>query len=175
MNTQIVQLLTSISAYGETHLAEIECDLSQLDALQDEAIKKLCASFIAIHQAVDLQQQTLSSMLLSGGSLTEYATLVEATQRDVSRYAGEAVAGLQFQDMTSQLIDRMVVHLSRLRDALGALDPGTLSLSEETHSHLPDRLNALRDRVATHCTEMSDCLRSTVNQRHMNSGEVELF
>ena len=178
MNTQIMELLTRVSAYGEQHLAEIECDLTQIDALQDEAIKKLCASFIAIHQAVNLQQQTLSSMLLSGSSLAEYATLVEATQRDVSRHAGEAVAGLQFQDMTSQLIGRMVLHLSRLRDAISALDIGNGSLSEETeetHNKLPDRLNALRDAVAAHCAEMSDCLRSTVNQRHMNSGEVELF
>lgn len=174
MNTQITQELTRLSTYGEQHLAEIECDLSQLDALQDEAIKKLFASFIAIHQAVSVQQQTLENLLVSGGSLAEYATLVEATRHEVSRHTGEAVTGLQFQDMTSQLIGRMASHLSRLRDVLGALDLGDVALPE-THNDLPGRLDALRDQVTAHCTGMTGSLRNAVNQRHMNSGEVELF
>lgn len=175
MNTQILQLLTNVSAYGDQHLSEIECDLMQLDALQDEAIKKLCASFIAMHHAIHLQQQTLSSMLLSGSSLAEYATFVKTTQRDISRHTRQAVAGLQFQDMTSQLIRRMVLHLSDMRDVLGALDMGSDSLSEETLDRLPGMLNDLRDRVGSGCADLTGGLRSTVNQRHMGSGEIELF
>jgi len=174
MNTQIAQGLTHLSAYSGQHLAEIECDLAQLDALQDEAVKKLFASFIAIHEAVNDQQQTLDKLLHAGGSLAEYAVQIQATQAAVSRHAREAVAGLQFQDMTSQLIGRMTSHLSRLRDVVGALDLGDVPAHEDTH-HFLEKLDAFHDRVAAHCTAMSGGLRNTVIQRHMNSGEVELF
>lgn len=175
LNTPITQVLARLSTYGEQHLAEIECDLTQLDALQDEAIKQLCASFIALHQAVDQQQHILDSMLQSGASLAEYASCVEATRCEVSRHTGEAVAGLQFQDMTSQLISRMLLHLSRLRGVLGALDVLEVTLHEEAHHGFPEKLDALRECVAAHCTEMSGGLRNTVPQRHLSSGEVELF
>jgi hypothetical protein len=175
MKTQILQLLTSVAAYSDQHLSEIECNLMQLDALHDEAIKKLCASFIAMQHAVTLQQQTLSGMLLSGNSLAEYAAQVETVQRDISHHARDAIAGLQFQDMTSQIIDRMVLHLSGVRDVLGALDTGAVSLSEEPHDCLPGMLNDLNDRVGAHRADLTGTLRSTVNQQHMGSGEIELF
>lgn len=175
MNTQIAQGLARLSAYSEQHLAEVECDLAQLDALQDEAIKKLFTSFIAIHEAVNNQQQTLEKLLHAGGSLPEYAVQIQATHAEMSRHTREAVAGLQFQDMTSQLIGRMASHLSRLRDVLGALDLGEVPPHEDTHYHFSEKLNALHDRVAAHCTAMSGGLRNTVNQRHMSSGEIELF
>lgn len=175
MNTQIAQGLTRLSAYSEQHLAEVECDLAQLDALQAEAIKKLFASFIAIHEAVNEQQQMLEKLLHAGGSLAEYAVLMQATQAEVSHHTREAVAGLQFQDMTSQLIGRMASHLSRLREVLSALDLGEVPPHEDTHHHFSEKLNALHERVAAHCTAMPGGLRNTVHQRHMNSGEVELF
>ena len=175
MKTQILQLLTSVAAYSDQHLSEIECDLMQLDALQDEAINKLCASFIAMQHTVNLQQQTLSEMLLVGSSLAEYAAHIETMQRDISLHARDAVAGLQFQDMTSQLIGRMVFHLSGVRDVLGALDTGAASLSEEPHDRLPRMLNDLNDLVGAHRSDMTGTLRNTVNQRHMGSGEIELF
>ena len=175
MKTQILQLLTSVAAYSDEHLSEIEGDLMQLNTLQDEAINKLCASFIAMQHAVNLQQQTLSSMVLAGSSLAEYAALIEAMQHDISLHARDAVAGLQFQDMTSQLIGRMVFHLSGVRGVLGALDTGAASLTDESHDCLPGALNDLRDRVGAYHAERAGPLRSTVNQRHTGSGEIELF
>ena len=161
MNTQIAQGLTRLSAYSEQHLAEVECDLAQLDALQHEAVKKLIASFIAIHQAVDDQQQALAKLLGVGGSLADYATQIQTSQAAVSRYTREAVAGLQFQDMTSQLVGRMASHLSRLRDVIGTLDLGDVPPHEDTHHHFSDKLNALHERVAAHCAAMSGGLRNT--------------
>jgi hypothetical protein len=36
-------------------------------------------------------------------------------------------------------------------------------------------LNHISDRVGARCTELESGVRSTVNQRHMNSGDIELF
>jgi hypothetical protein len=66
LNAQVMQLLSGVSAHGDQHLAEVERDLVQMDVLLDEAIKKLCASFMAIHHAVDRQQEALDELLVDG-------------------------------------------------------------------------------------------------------------
>jgi hypothetical protein len=143
--------------------------------LLDEAIKKLCTSFMAIHHAVDLQQESLNSLLAGNISAPEYAARFETLRGEISQHVGAAVTGLQFQDMTSQLIGRMVQHLAGLRDVFGALDTNGKVLPESSNDALLVTLNHISDRVGARCTELAGGVRSTVNQRHMNSGDIELF
>jgi hypothetical protein len=175
MNAQVVRLLSDVSVHGDQHLAEVERDLVQMDVLLDEAIKKLCASFMAIHHAVDRQQEALNGMLADGISAPEHAAHVEALREEIAEHVGAAVTGLQFQDMTSQLIGRMVQHLAGLRDVFGALDANGAVLPESSDEALLAMLGDISDRVGARCSELAGSVRSTVNQRHMNSGDIELF
>mgnify|MGYP003451331253 FL=1 len=77
--------------------------------------------------------------------------------------------------MTSQLIGRMVQHLAGLRDVFGALDANGSLLPESSNEALLATLSQISDRVGACCTERAGGVRSTVNQRHMNSGDIELF
>jgi hypothetical protein len=175
MNVQVVRLLSGVSVHGDQHLAEVERDLVQMDVLLDEAIKKLCTSFMAIHHAVDLQQEALNSLLADNIPAPEYAARFETLRGEINQHVGAAVTGLQFQDMTSQLIGRMVRHLAGLRNVFGALDTNGTDLPESGNEALLAMLNHISDRVGAHCTELADGVRCTVNQRHMNSGDIELF
>ena len=47
---QIRDLLSGLSMHGGQHLSEIETDLIQTNILLSEAIEKLSASFMAIHE-----------------------------------------------------------------------------------------------------------------------------
>ena len=175
MNAQVMHLLSGVSEHGDQHLAEVERDLVQMDVLLDEAIKKLCASFMAIHHAVDQQQEALDSLLVDGMPSPESAARFEALRGEINQHVGAAVTGLQFQDMTSQLIGRMVQHLAGLRDVFGALDTGESVLPESNNEALLETLSHISDRVGTCCTERAGVVRSSVNQRHMESGDIELF
>ncbi|MBW8328516.1 MAG: chemotaxis protein [Thiobacillus sp.] len=175
MNVQVVRLLSGVSVHGDQHLAEVERDLVQMDVLLNEAIKKLCASFMAIHHAVDLQQAALDSLLADNMRTPEYAARFKTLRGEIDRHVGAAVTGLQFQDMTSQLIGRMVQHLAGLRNVFGALDTKGTDMPESGNEALLAMLNHISDRVGAHCTELAGGVRSTVNQRHMNSGDIELF
>ena len=175
MNTQVGHLLARVSLHGELHLMEVERDLVQMEVLLDDAIKKLCASFMAIHHAVAQQQQTLNSMLSDEGANADYVVRFEALHGEIHRHVGAAVTGLQFQDMTSQLIRRMVLHLAGLRDVFGALDTNGSMQPESTHDNLLAALDHISNQVGARCTELAGGVRSTVNQRHMASGEIELF
>lgn len=175
METQVMRLLSGVSTHGDQHLAEVERDLVQMDVLLNEAIKKLCTSFMAIHHAIDLQQETLKSMLATGKPAPEQAARLETLREEIGQHVGAAVTGLQFQDMTSQLIGRMVQHLAGLRDVFGALGNGSTDLPESGSEEMLVMLNHISDRVGARCSELAGAVRSTVNQRHMESGDIELF
>lgn len=176
MKAQLVRLLAGVSVHGDQHLAEVERDLVQVDALLNEAIKKLCASFMAIHQAIGLQQEALNGVLASGAAAPEQAARLEALREEISLHVGAAVTGLQFQDMTSQLIGRMVQHLAGLRDVFSALGTdGASTLPESGSEEMLALLGSISDRVGARCTQLAGVARSTVNQRHMESGDIDLF
>ncbi len=176
MQLQVASLLSGVSTHGDQHLAEVERDLVQMDVLLDEAIKKLCASFMAIDQAIGVQQETLDAVLATGMAAPEQNARLQALRDEIGRHVGAAVTGLQFQDMTSQLIGRMVQHLAGLRDVFGALGGnGAATLPESGSEEMLAMLDRIGDRVGARCAELNGLVRSTVNQRHMESGDIELF
>jgi len=176
MNTQVMRLLSGVSVHGDQHLAEVERDLGQMDVLLGEAIKKLCASFMAIHQAVDQQQETLRTLLSAEKPAPEQAARLEALREEIGRHVGAAITGLQFQDMTSQLIGRMAQHLAGLRDVFGALGTnGSAEQQQNGGEAMLAMLNHISDQVGASGAALGGTVRSTVNQRHMESGDIELF
>lgn len=175
MNVQVMHLLSQVSVHGDQHLAEVERDLVQMDVLLDEAIKKLCASFMAIHHAVDLQQEALNGLLAESMPASEYAARFEALRGEINQHIGAAVTGLQFQDMTSQLIGRMARHLAGVREVFGAFDVNGSDPAESSNEALRTVLDNISDRVMARFSKMEGVVRSTVNQRHMESGDIELF
>ena len=175
LNVQVMDLLAGVSTHGDQHLAEVERDLVQMNTLLDEAIKKLCSSFMAIHTAVGKQQEAIGSMLSADLSVTDYAARLEATQSEIKLHVGAAVTGLQFQDMTSQLMGRMAQHLTGLRDVFGEIDASDTTLLKSGHEALLEKMSLISGRVSARLSEHEDGVRKSVNQHHMESGDIELF
>src|SRR3990167_6776483 len=116
LGSQVKQLLAVVSDHGAQHLNEVEIDLEQTTVLLGEAIEKLGASFMALHAAVRAQQEIVDS-LLTGATLTpDLAANLHALQIEIGRHVNAAVTGLQFQDMTSQLIGRTVKRVAGFRE-----------------------------------------------------------
>ncbi len=176
MGSQVKRLLSGVSDHGDQHLAEVETDLVQMNILLGEAIKKLGASFMAIHGALCIQQETVNLLLSGGTPAPECVARLEAIHGEIGQHVNAAVTGLQFQDMTSQLIGRMVEHLAGLRDVFGALDTGSSSvLPESGNEEIIVLLNNLNKVLAERSMVLEGSLRKAVNQRHMESGDIELF
>jgi hypothetical protein len=70
----------------------------------------------------------------------------------------------------------MVEHLAGLRDVFGALDTGSSSvLPESGNEEIIVLLNNLNKVLAERSMALEGSLRKAVNQRHMESGDIELF
>jgi hypothetical protein len=176
LGSHVKRLLSGVSDHGKRHLTEVETDLIQTELLLEEAIDKLTASFMAIHAAVGARQDAIN-LLLAGDTLgdEERARLTRMAD-DIGDHVNAAITSMQFQDMTSQLIDRTLKRVTGLREFLGTLGAhGADILPESGSEEIVDLLGKVSMALAIQSLELRSVLRKAVNQQHLESGDIELF
>lgn len=176
LGSQVKRLLTSLSDQGNQHLTEVETDLVQTTYLLSEAIEKLGASFMAIHEGISAQKELIDVLLANGAAVPGSEERIKALQEEVALSINAAVTGLQFQDMTSQLIGRTVRRIAGLRDVLSAVGTSSAEMLPECEQ---DEVVAVLSEISKALEEQSAKLESVlwkaVSQTHMESGDIELF
>lgn len=176
LGSQVKHLLSNLSDHGTQHLTEAETDLVQTDFLLGEAIEKLSASFMAIHAAVSAQQEAIDSLLAGAKSASEIADNLKARQAEIGKHVNAAVTGLQFQDMTSQLINRTIRRITGLRDVLGGIGSNSSGMpSESNPQQIIETLNDMNKALEEQSIKLESALWKAVSQTHMESGDIELF
>ncbi|OGB23259.1 MAG: chemotaxis protein [Burkholderiales bacterium RIFCSPLOWO2_02_FULL_57_36] len=176
LRVQLRRLLSGLSDHGHQHLTEVETDLAQTTILLSEAIEKLGASFMAIHKAVSAQQEAVDKLLTAASTTPEVAEQLRSMQGEIDTHVNSAVTGLQFQDMTSQLIGRTVRRVTGLRDVLGVVgSSGSGVLPESDTEQIADLLERINKLLDEQSGKLESRLWKQVSQTHMNSGEIELF
>lgn len=176
LGSQVKRLLTGVSDHGRQHLLEVETDLVQTAFLLGEAVEKLGASFFALHAAVS-SQQTEVELLLSGMDQNDpKMDRLRKLSYEIGQHANEAVTGLQFQDLTSQLLARTVQRIIGLRNVLSELAAEGNGLPQEgEEDEIVVMLNDINKNLDTQSSGLKDMLRKAVHQRDMDSGDIELF
>jgi hypothetical protein len=176
LGSQLKDLLSGLSGHGHQHLAEAEKDLAQTTVLLSEAIEKLGASFMGIHDAVCRQQREIDELLARHPESAEAAERLKAMQGEIGAHVNSAVTGLQFQDMTSQLIERTMRRIAGIREALDRLDANGLGgLSASNPDDISALIACMNKALTEHNTRLETLQQRSVAQTHMNSGDVELF
>ena len=176
LGSHVKRMLSGVSDHGRNHLTEVETDLLQTSLLLEEAIEKLSRNFMSIHEAVSDQQATIRLLLDGGTPSPEERVRLEAMSEQVSTYVNAAITSMQFQDMTSQLIDRTLKRVTGLREFLATL--GTYGAQMEADSDndtIVDLLGKVSMALAIQSLELRSVLRKAVSQKHLESGDIELF
>ena len=173
---QVKGLLDVVSEHGNQNLTEVETDLMQTTVLLGEAIEKLSASFMAIHETVRAQQELVDALLSGGVAQPDSAEKLKDLQGNIGRHVNAAVTGLQFQDMTTQLIGRTVRRVTGLREVLDVLAGGSAGiLANASPEDIAEVLHSLNAVVESQAKKLESLLWKPVHQTHMESGDVELF
>ena len=176
LGSQVKRLLTSLSDQGNQHLTEVETDLVQTTYLLSEAIEKLGASFMAIHAGVSAQQELLDQLPPGKPMTSEIESRLNVLKGEVALHINAAVTGLQFQDMTSQLIGRTVRRIAGLREVLGAVgSSGAVMIPDTEADELISILNEINKALEDQSAKLESVLWKAVSQTHMESGDIELF
>jgi hypothetical protein len=175
LGSQVKNLLSNLSDHGTQHLTEVETDLMQTSFLLGEAIEKLGASFMAIHQAVSAQQASIDLLLAGGRPTSELTEQLKARHAEIGRHVNAAVTGLQFQDLTNQLLGRTVRRVTGLREVLGGIGSGSSEISETSAEEIIKTLTSINEVLEEQSVKLESALWKAVCQTHMESGDIELF
>jgi len=174
--TELRRLLAAVSDHGKQHLVEVEADLLQTTFLLSEAIEKLSSSFMAVHEAVTEQQQVLDALLAEHQFDTEETKRLEAFRQKIGEEVNAAVTGLQFQDLTSQLITRTIKRVNGLKDLLQELtNHGDEIDPSHEHEAIAKFLEEISHSLHAGSHALSGGLRRSVDQQDMVTGDIELF
>lgn len=173
---QVTVLLSGLSHQGTQHLTEIETDLVQTNILLGEAIEKLSASFMAMHAAVTEQQQLVDGLLKDAVVAPEAMLALREKSTQIDQHVNAAVTGLQFQDMTNQLIGRTVRRVVGLRDVLEVLGSSGAAIPlNASNEQMHNMLEQINETLKTQSQALEKELWKAVCQTHMESGDIELF
>lgn len=173
---QLKDLLSGVSNHGNQHLLEVEVDLLQTTALLGEAIDKLVTSFISIHKAVNIQQEALDLLLSGKHPSEEEIKCLKNIHLEIGRHVNAVITNMQFQDMTTQLIDRTVKRVVGLREVLASLGTtGAKMLPESGGEEIILFLNEINSALTAQSSELEGAVRKVVSQNKMDSGDIELF
>lgn len=175
LGSHVKRLLSGVSDHGRRHLNEVETDLVQTTLLLEEAVEKLTGSFMAIHQAVDARQDAINR-LLAGQASAEDSVCLSGMSGEIGQHVNTAITSMQFQDMTSQLLDRTLRRVSGLREFLTTLSEHGADIAPDSQSEeIVERLGKVSMALAIQSLELRSMLRKSVEQRHLESGDIELF
>jgi hypothetical protein len=131
---------------------------------------------MAIHETVRAQQEMVDALLAGGPPPENGAERLKALQAEIDKHVNAAVTGLQFQDMTTQLIGRTVRRVTGLREVLDLLEGGSAGvLADAPAEAIAEVLHNLNAMVESQAQKLESILWKPVQQTHMDSGDVELF
>ena len=171
---KLQSLLQTVAEQSSQHLNEVEADLQQTADLLSVAINKLGASFMVIHEAAVMQQQALDAAMAGMDAVQKKEML--ACRGRIDAEVDAVITGLQFQDMTSQLLARAQKRVDGLREVLAAL---AQHQEDELAAHEPIAVARLLEDIGhslhARSSALQDGMRKEVSQKHMDSGEIELF
>jgi hypothetical protein len=168
--TELGRLLSDASVEGIAHLEEVQADLAQTRLLLAEAIARLSDGFGALHAAVSVQRAAcgLLLQLLGGGDGQEQLRSAAAA---IDTQVQAMVTALQFEDMTSQLIAQAGRRIAGLLGILAGVGDGAQGLATGDLT----QLDTLRAAMAVQRRELDGLLARSVDQRHLESGDITLF
>ena len=169
-------MLAALGRCGNGHLTEVETDLQQTAYLLSEAIGKLGSSFIGIHAAVVAQQDAINALRGAASMTPAVQSTLSSLQLETARHAHAAVTALQFQDMTNQLIGRIIGHVDSLDLVLREVGDASTSLAGDgSDTGMLATIEALNRMLVQRETTQDHVSRKAVAQTHMESGDIELF
>jgi hypothetical protein len=181
MNTlpiaELRSLLAAVSDHGKQHLIEVEADLQQTTFLLSEAIEKLGVSFMAVYDAVSQQQAVIDGLMAEHKFSEAQTQRLVAFKEKIGEEVNGAVTGLQFQDLTSQLIARTIRRVNGLKELLEELSThGEEMDPNQEHEDIAKYLDRMNNTLNQSSNALAGGLmRRSVGQKDMATGDIDLF
>jgi chemotaxis regulatin CheY-phosphate phosphatase CheZ len=170
------ELLGSVVGNSFIYLSEMESDLLQINLLLMEAINKLGDNVIEIGQSVRYQQQIVKQLAMAGNNSPFELERLEKLGQSVDDKVRSVVIAMQFQDMTSQLLDKVLSRVTGLQKMVEDMEKLASEVSRaESDGDVRMMIRAAGAEMTSQRHELEKSHIDRVSQKHMESGSIELF
>lgn len=169
-------LLAAVSSHGDRHLLEIDTDLQQTAFLLNEAIEKLSVSFMNVYGQITEQQAALKLLADAGKLQPEEMEQLQVFQDNIGQEVNKVVTGMQFQDMTNQLLQRTIHRVNGLKFLLQELSTHQFPMAaEDEHQEILNFIAHVNHQFDVGSQHLTGNLRKSVNQQDLATGDIDLF
>lgn len=173
---ELRELLAAVSTHGDRHLLEIETDLQQTSFLLNEAIEKLSQSFMSVYAQLTDQQGALQQLADAGKLQPEEMAQLQVFQDNIGQEVNKVVTGMQFQDMTNQLLQRTINRVNGLKYLLQELSSHQFPMAaEDEHQEIRQFIAQINHQFDLGSQHLNGHLRKSVSQQDMQTGDIDLF
>ncbi|MGQ2965974.1 chemotaxis protein [Methylophilus sp.] len=173
---ELRELLAAVSRHGDWHLLEIETDLQQTTFLLNEAIEKLSTSFMNVYGQLTEQQAVVKLLAESANLQPDMVQQLQGFEESIGQEINKVVTGMQFQDMTNQLLQRTINRVNGLKTLLQELSSHQFPMAAESeHEEIRNFIMQLNQNFDQGSHHLTGNLRKSVNQQDLASGDIDLF
>ena len=173
---ELQELLQGVVGSSNDCLSEMESDLLQVNLLLMEAINKLGDNVMEIGQGMSIQQQIIDQLTKTGACSPFVSGRFDELRQSVDGNVASVIIAMQFQDITSQLLDRVLSRVRCLQEMLEDIDRLAAGVSGADNE---DDVMALIRTVGLESLNKRKDLNASrvrsVMQEHMESGSIDLF
>lgn len=170
------ELLQNIAGNSSIHLSEMESDLLQINLLLMEAINKLGTNVVRIGQDVQRQQEIVRQLAESENCSPFAVEKLDELNREIDVNVASVITAMQFQDMTSQLLDGVLSRVTGLQEMIEEVDKLASEVSgAESEGDIQMMVRATGETMTQRRHELEELHAKRVSQKHMESGSIELF
>lgn len=177
LTLHVNDLLTNYAQYFASHLSAIESDLSQASLLLEDATVNLTHNFAVLNTAFQAQMQMIDGYVNTEGGDGCHAYEIEQLSEKIETAIHHSITNLQFQDMHRQIMEgvtKRVSGLQRLGKELCIAQMHGASENDEKEFH------ALLNQIVANGRLVNEDIvcnvgQLSVEQKHMESGDVDLF
>lgn len=176
LGASLQELLQNIAGNSSIYLSEIESDLLQINRLLMEAISKLGDNVVQIGQDVHHQQKLVRQLTEAGSCSPFVLEKLNELNQTMDANVAEVVTTMQFQDMTSQLLDKVLSRVAALQGVNEEMDKLAAEVSDaESEGDVQMMIRVMGEEMTNERRKLEGQHAERVSQKHMESGSVELF
>ena len=174
--TELHELLQTVVGNSNDCLSEMESDLLQVTLLLMEAINKLGDNVVEIGHNVNSQKQFINQLAKMVNGSPFVLEKLDELNRTVDENVAAVITAMQFQDITNQLLDKVLSRVKCLRDVLDEVEKLASGISNADNED--DVLSMIHKSSVTMNSkheELKSLQVQSVMQLHMDPGSIDLF
>lgn len=174
VNKKEISTLSVVSSHGGQHLTDAKLDLLQAETLLKSAAYQLIINFSSIKSILDRHAAIIEKLRTESSLSESLSDDIRNLYIESNNQIDSCVTHIQFQDLTSQLLDKSINRIDGVKEILDLLAKESC-FQYHARNELEDDLNQVDEKLNECSKALNRNSNTSINQKDMTAGAIELF